>query len=685
MEATLVQSSNKRTLIVTLGAVLATVVVFGGVFLGPNIVQCVQSEDGFGACLSTALVERGLIDKNEGEFVAQDESLEPAPEAGTSSDNIAATDTVEDASNPPIGARVEPDGATILVGTADANAVVQLFANGKPLGQTTADSVGDWIFIPDNPITPGGVEITVGTMEAEGELTFLDDTLVVVIQEDLTSEPLVVAGKAGETSDILEDLFGPDANVPALDTSAIEVAQTASPDEETAVEPPLEVAALESAPEIPAVEEGAPLLPEAGASQQTDGQSVPEVTAQNAAPRAAETEPAPTEDVVEEEAATEQLSTEVSTTEQQGDIPLTASGGTVEEPATAPTLEPANEPVPEAQEPVAMTPQSAEAQPAQVVPVPAEVEQVDQQPADNANGEPLAEDAPLEVAAISPEQLIVETPTAFVPPSIDAIEIEAGRNYIAGSGQNGATVRLYVDNVHVGDSVVQGGRWLVEAENILTKPSQRIRADMLVANTGQVAARSEINFVIEKPDPVSVAQAQRAAPGETPPPAPVADIVLSAEQLAPAVLPTSAPPVGAPPVEVVAEAPAPEAVEATDFTLPAEQLAPIALPTQAPAIVVAQVEQALIQEPPLETGDESIPTLVAVAVGDPEDQRFVSGKAIIRRGDNLWTIARRVYGTGVSYTMIFDANKSQIRDPNLIYPGQVFDLPEDSQEQGQAE
>jgi nucleoid-associated protein YgaU len=45
------------------------------------------------------------------------------------------------------------------------------------------------------------------------------------------------------------------------------------------------------------------------------------------------------------------------------------------------------------------------------------------------------------------------------------------------------------------------------------------------------------------------------------------------------------------------------------------------------------------------------------------------------RGDNLWNIARAHYGEGFRYTTIFDANKEQIRDPNLIYPGQVFSLP----------
>ena len=40
-----------------------------------------------------------------------------------------------------------------------------------------------------------------------------------------------------------------------------------------------------------------------------------------------------------------------------------------------------------------------------------------------------------------------------------------------------------------------------------------------------------------------------------------------------------------------------------------------------------------------------------------------------------WRIARRVYGSGFSYTQIFQANKGRIVDPDLIYPGQVFEIP----------
>ncbi len=48
---------------------------------------------------------------------------------------------------------------------------------------------------------------------------------------------------------------------------------------------------------------------------------------------------------------------------------------------------------------------------------------------------------------------------------------------------------------------------------------------------------------------------------------------------------------------------------------------------------------------------------------------------VVQPGNSLWRLARRTYGAGLSYSVIYKANKKQIKDPNLIYPGQVFSLP----------
>ena len=51
------------------------------------------------------------------------------------------------------------------------------------------------------------------------------------------------------------------------------------------------------------------------------------------------------------------------------------------------------------------------------------------------------------------------------------------------------------------------------------------------------------------------------------------------------------------------------------------------------------------------------------------------GQVVVQPGQNLWRLARRVYGNGLRYTVIFLANKDQIRNVNIIYPGQVFAVP----------
>ncbi len=54
---------------------------------------------------------------------------------------------------------------------------------------------------------------------------------------------------------------------------------------------------------------------------------------------------------------------------------------------------------------------------------------------------------------------------------------------------------------------------------------------------------------------------------------------------------------------------------------------------------------------------------------------LATGRVIVQPGNNLWRLAYRAYGQGVRYTVIYQANHDQIRNPSLIYPGQVFAVP----------
>jgi nucleoid-associated protein YgaU len=66
------------------------------------------------------------------------------------------------------------------------------------------------------------------------------------------------------------------------------------------------------------------------------------------------------------------------------------------------------------------------------------------------------------------------------------------------------------------------------------------------------------------------------------------------------------------------------------------------------------------------------PADLAAAFGDWQD---VAVKTV-QPGHTLWAIARERYGDGVMYVSLFQANRDRIRDPDLIYPGQVFVLPD---------
>jgi hypothetical protein len=61
----------------------------------------------------------------------------------------------------------------------------------------------------------------------------------------------------------------------------------------------------------------------------------------------------------------------------------------------------------------------------------------------------------------------------------------------------------------------------------------------------------------------------------------------------------------------------------------------------------------------------------AEPITDMEQKQFV----IVQPGNSLWRLAYKAYGKGLRYTTIFQANKNQIKDPDLIYPGQVFAMP----------
>jgi nucleoid-associated protein YgaU len=70
---------------------------------------------------------------------------------------------------------------------------------------------------------------------------------------------------------------------------------------------------------------------------------------------------------------------------------------------------------------------------------------------------------------------------------------------------------------------------------------------------------------------------------------------------------------------------------------------------------------------------EKLPAETAPALRAPSKKFRVR---TVQPGSTLWAIAKESYGAGIEYFKVFEANKERIRDPDLIYPGQVFEIPD---------
>jgi nucleoid-associated protein YgaU len=76
---------------------------------------------------------------------------------------------------------------------------------------------------------------------------------------------------------------------------------------------------------------------------------------------------------------------------------------------------------------------------------------------------------------------------------------------------------------------------------------------------------------------------------------------------------------------------------------------------------------------------EEAASVAAVMAEDTERAGFEVAVRTVQPGSTLWAIAEETLGDGILYVQVFEANSDLIRDPNLIYPGQIFRIPEISQ------
>ncbi len=200
----------------------------------------------------------------------------------------------------------------------------------------------------------------------------------------------------------------------------------------------------------------------------------------------------------------------------------------------------------------------------------------------------------------------------------------SGEVRVGGRAAPGAQLRIYLDNALQAELATPGtGLWLADlpgaAPGIYT-----LRVDQLDA-TGKVASRFETPFKRETLEALAAVAAPPAPPVEAP-------AGVTAETP-----PTESPPAEPQPAETLVAEPPPAEI-------PSAEAVPLPEPAEPAAATVTA---------------EAVPVTVTV-----------------QPGFTLWGIAQERYGDGVLYVQVFEANRDKIRDPDLIYPGQVFSVPD---------
>ncbi|MBP1843670.1 nucleoid-associated protein YgaU [Rhizobium petrolearium] len=335
-------------------------------------------------------------------------------------------------------------------------------------------------------------------------------------------------------------------------------------------------------------------------------------------------------------------------------------------------------------------------------------------PAPPAGSSGLASSAP-DVAALTPNSAAPAGALVSSELHITAVEIEGSKIFVAGVSKAGTSLRGQADGKLIGAAKAgQDGSFIIEGNMELAVGDHRISVEALSA-TGQVVVRVEVPF--NRPAGEQVAAVAAPQPGGN------AMVTLddaafdklrnetvrafnllrglydggnipSMEQMIAARSATSIalrslseyrlPADAAAASRSVAETTAKDAAAALAAldALP-KDVAAVGAGLKEIATMIAKAVGPVIAQ---QLAGVEMAAVVPVAATDASGAKTIQqapltqstrNSVIIRRGDTLWQISRRVYGQGVRYTTIYLANEDQIRNPDIIQPGQIFGVPEE--------
>lgn len=263
--------------------------------------------------------------------------------------------------------------------------------------------------------------------------------------------------------------------------------------------------------------------------------------------------------------------------------------------------------------------------------------------------EPLAAQAPAALL-IAPEGVKVVQPSAAAaaaasasaePAAVGGVTLDTitygadGAVQLGGTGAAGSGLRVYLDQAVVAETAVGADASWQAVLTDVAAGVYTLRVDQLSAD-GKVTARFETPFKRETLEALAAVAAAAA-------PEPSSEVAALAEPAA------------------VAPA-APASAEPASAATESAAIAP-ATPAPAPAAAVTEVQAPVAAAAPAApTAETPVTTTPSVTI-------------TVQPGFTLWGIAKQEFGDGVMYVQVFNANKDRIKNPDLIYPGQVFTIP----------
>ncbi|WP_237684220.1 LysM peptidoglycan-binding domain-containing protein [Pseudaminobacter soli (ex Zhang et al. 2022)] len=265
--------------------------------------------------------------------------------------------------------------------------------------------------------------------------------------------------------------------------------------------------------------------------------------------------------------------------------------------------------------------------------------------------------------------------------AVEAVEIEGRKIFVAGSATPDLNLRAYANEILLGDaSASKAGRFLIETERELPVGDYIIRVDALGPDGVKVLARAAVPFEREAGENISAVAPSE--PGNDTKPVSPGTSGPSSQESGSSQTDTQAAAGGSATSAGGSEAGPDASAGVGSQALPNKGSGAGEAQTQSDPQPPAHSQETASEQgasataQPAETAAAGENMQSGTPSANAPKLQSVDGSVIIRRGDTLWRISKRVYGRGVRYSTIYLANQEQIHDPHKIWPGQVFKVPE---------